>query len=214
MIRALLLDLDGVLRLWGEAHDQQTEARFGLPLGTMQAVAFEPALLEAAITGAVTDEVWRERIAQRLAEEFPEVDAAAATRFWSAPTGEVDPRVLALVRRCRQRIPVALVTNATSRLPRDLAALGLSGAFDAVVNSSAVGVAKPRPGIFRAALAAVGARPEEMLYFDDGAGHVAGARELGIVAHLYRGYDDFRRLLARHGCIAPGPEVAGDCARP
>ena len=47
---------------------------------------------------------------------------------WSGPCGEVDRRVLAVLREQRRSRPVALLSNATDRLPRDLQRLRLTGA--------------------------------------------------------------------------------------
>jgi HAD superfamily hydrolase (TIGR01509 family) len=154
--------------------------------------------LQPVITGKISDETWRRQITQQLAEQFPDCDAAAAVARWSAPAGAVDRQMLALLRRCRQRVPVGLITNATSRLPHDLERLGLTDEFDTIINSSVVGAAKPDRQIFLAALAALQARPETTLYIDDSPGHVQAAAELGIVSHVYAGHNDTEQLFERH----------------
>jgi len=58
--------------------------------------------------------------------------------------------------------------------------LGLEREADAVVLSFEVGVAKPDPGIYRAALDALGARPEEAVFVDDQAWYCEGAEAIGI----------------------------------
>ncbi len=198
MIQALLIDLDGVIRLWDPEHDRITERRFGLPPGTMQAVAFAPDLLEPAITGEMSDKAWRKRIAQRLAEQFPACDAVAATQFWSAPVGEIDHQALSLVRQCRQSIPVGLVSNATSRLPQDLKALQVHDEFDVIFNSSVIGAAKPSPAIFQAAVDALGVERTATLFIDDHPGHVRAGRELGIKAYVYQDPPNLQQILQRY----------------
>ena len=108
-----------------------------------------------------------------------------AVAGWSATPGVINQPVLDLLRQ--RQVPVALVTNATSRLPRDLDALGLDGEFDHVINSSAVGVAKPDPGIFTAALQALELPIDQVLFVDDDPGHVAAAEVLGIRAYHFSG---------------------------
>nr|WP_255567741.1 HAD-IA family hydrolase [Corynebacterium sp. TAE3-ERU16] len=54
--------------------------------------------------------------------------------------------------------------------------------FDAVTMSCDIGVAKPDPGAYRAACAALGAEPGEVLFFDDNPVNVAAAREFGMRA--------------------------------
>lgn len=71
--------------------------------------------------------------------------AGHAVADWSAHAGNVDEHALRLVRSQRAHRRVALISNATSRLETDLATLGLDNEFDAVFNSSRLGVAKPDP---------------------------------------------------------------------
>jgi HAD superfamily hydrolase (TIGR01509 family) len=201
MIQALLTDLDDVIRLWDGQNDGSIEREFGLPPRTLRIIAFAPTLLQPAITGQISDEIWRRQIAQQLAEQFPDCDAVTAVARWSAPAGAVDGQILALLRRCRERVPVGLITNATSRLPHDLERLGLTDEFDAIINSSAVGTAKPDRQIFLAALEALRAMPETTLYIDDSPGHVQAAAELGIISHVHTDYSDTEQFLAHYGLL-------------
>lgn len=201
MAKALLIDLDGVLRIWDSAHDRTIERTNGLPPGTILATAFAPELLTPAITGAVSDEVWRLQVARQLQAQFPHVDAARIVTEWSEPAGALDPITFALITACRKRVPVALITNATTRLPRDLDRLGLSNAFDHVINSSVVGAAKPSAAMFHAALQTVGLPATQVMYVDDSPGHVDAATRQGIVGHVYRGHEALRQMLLQHGLL-------------
>jgi putative hydrolase of the HAD superfamily len=106
---------------------------------------------------------------------------------WSGPCGEVDQRVLAVLREQRRSRPVALLSNATDRLPRDLQWLGLDGELDAVVNSSELGLAKPDPEVFVAVCSALGLPPYRCLFVDDQQVNVDAAARVGLRAHPYRG---------------------------
>ncbi|HEY1015772.1 MAG TPA: HAD-IA family hydrolase [Herpetosiphonaceae bacterium] len=200
-IKAVLFDCDGVVRRWDAQDDPTLERDAGLSAAAVRRIAFLPELLTPAITGRTSDEAWRRAVAERLAAEFPAADAELAVARWSAPAGEVDAAALELVRACRRRVPVALVTNATSRLPRDLAALGLDREFDQIVNSSAVGACKPDPALFHAALAQIGVAAAEALFVDDTPGHVAAAERLGLRGHVFAGSDGLRSALAGLGLI-------------
>jgi putative hydrolase of the HAD superfamily len=191
---ALLVDLDGVLRRW-PAHDHDLERSFGLPPGELRRVAFAPDLLALAITGAVTDEGWRSTVGARLALHHPAANTEAAVRAWSQSSGEVAADVLQVLKSEAGELPLILVTNATSRLHRDLQALGLADSFLAVVNSSVVGVAKPDPAIFKAALQAAGCSAEEALFVDDSASNVQAAQALGIRGHTYESPESLSEFL-------------------
>lgn len=202
-IRALLIDLDGVIRLWRVQEDPAAEAAFGLPSGTIRRIAFAPERLQPVVTGQIRDEVWRAQIRAQIAAEFPEADADGAVAWWSSPYGEVDAAVMELLAACRRHAAAVLITNATSRLPDDLHKLGIVDAFDHIINSSAVGAAKPDPAIFRAALAAANVTPAEALFVDDTPGHVEAARRLGIAGHHYAGPAALRDELQARGLLAP-----------
>lgn len=82
-------------------------------------------------------------------------------------------------------LALACVSNWDVSLPEVLERCGLAGALDAVVSSAAVGARKPDPGIFVAALDAIGCAPGEALHVGDTAEEdLAGARAAGIPALL------------------------------
>jgi putative hydrolase of the HAD superfamily len=79
---------------------------------------------------------------------------------------------------------LALVTNGAACLQREkLEASGLGRHFDAVVVSAEIGVGKPEPEIFAAALDRLGAAPDEAAMVDDTIDRdVAGASAAGLAA--------------------------------
>ncbi len=193
-IGAVLCDIDGVLRWWG-SHDE-LERSHDLAVGTIAAAAFAPALLRRAITGELTDEQWRSAVAAELAEVCGGAERACAViAEWSSVSPRVDPEVVDLLTRARAVVPVALVSNATTRLEDDLRRQGLDGVADVVVSSARVGVAKPDPHIYHVAADRVGVAPDRCLFVDDAPTNVATARELGMTAVLYREPADLATAL-------------------
>ncbi|WP_226961806.1 MULTISPECIES: HAD-IA family hydrolase [Streptomyces] len=192
----MLCDLDGVLRHWDPGLMSGLEREYGLAPGSFSRAAFRPERLLPAVTGAVTDEEWREAVAADLAPACgARTRARALVAAWTETPGTVDAEVLALLTSVRRRVPVVLVTNATTRLDADLAALGLTGAVDAVVNSAREGVAKPEPEIFRIAAGRAGVPAGRCLFVDDTAGHVTAARRLGMTGLHHRDNAALRRAL-------------------
>ena len=185
LTHGLLCDLDGVVRLWPAHIVANAEDAAGLPRGSVHAAAFAADLLPLAVTGRISDEVWRAEVTDRLRAVHPEADASGAVAGWSASPGIINQPVLDLLRQ--RRVPVALVTNATTRLPQDLAALRLDAEFDHVINSSVIGVAKPESGIYTAALQALDLPAEQVLFIDDSPQHVAAAEDIGIQGYLFSG---------------------------
>lgn len=189
----LIIDLDGVLRRWDPVTP--IEARHGLPAGALFATAFSPTLLEPVVTGAVDDARWRADVAAALvAEHGPGAERVVAE--WSESSGAVDPAVLELVRRYRSTAPVVALSNATSRLPHDLARLGLDRELDGVFSSHELGVAKPDPRVFTLVCTRLGAAPADCLFVDDTPSHVAAAESVGLRAHHYSSPTALARFLA------------------
>ncbi|GAB2981558.1 HAD family hydrolase [Saccharothrix stipae] len=196
----LLLDLDGVLRRF--PPDGPVEDRYGLPRGTLARVSFP--LSGPATAGRATDEEWRSAVRERLVGEgLPAERAADAVAAWTR-VGEVIPEALDLVRRVRKRCRVALLSNATDRLPRDLAALGLDREVDAVVSSARIGVAKPSPEAFRRALRVLQHSPSGTLFCDDNAENAQAARTIGIDAVHTPDFAALHGALSSRGLLDDG----------
>ncbi|NUS65914.1 MAG: HAD-IA family hydrolase [Saccharothrix sp.] len=196
----LLLDLDGVLRRF--PADEPIEDAFGLPHGTLARVSF--ALAGPAIAGRATDDEWRAAVREQLVGEgLSPARAADAVAAWTR-TGEVVDEALELVRRVRKRCRVALLSNATDRLPRDLAALGLDREVDAVVSSARIGVAKPSPEAFRRALRVLQHSPSGTLFCDDNEVNTEAARTVGIDAVHTPDFPSLHEALASRGLLDDG----------
>lgn len=67
------------------------------------------------------------------------------------------------------------------------------------VFSAELGRSKPDPEAFRRLAIRQACTPDEILYFDDDARYVAGAREAGLSAHRVGGASAVRAGLAMHG---------------
>ena len=201
MTNVILTDLDGVIRIWSPEIHRKAERATGLPEGAIFGIAFSDDLLPLVITGQISDDEWRRKIVDLLSGDFPEANAERAVELWSASPGEVDTEVLEILRACREKAKLVLISNATSRLRSDLRRLGIAEDFDYIINSSEVGFAKPDPNIYFTALDTVGATPGQALFIDDKAGHVAAATRLGIAGHTYTGADGLRQKLDHLGLL-------------
>lgn len=187
--RALLCDLDGVIRHWNGTGRTQAEKEIGLPRGTIRHLAYGTEFALANL-GVYTHEEWLEHVRSVLTKGFGSI-AAAAVDIWAADLGEVDQEMAKLLLAVRdQGTPVGILTNNTSRLRGDLARLGLDQ-FDAVINSAEVGMVKPEPSIYRFAAARLGLPPEDILFVDDKNLNVLAARRVGMYAEKFTDIQSF-----------------------
>jgi putative hydrolase of the HAD superfamily len=133
--------------------------------------------------------VVREHLGTSLAPDDVLAALLGAIRFRAYP--EV-PDVLARLRARGARL--AVVSNWDVSLHDVLERTELRPLVDTVVISAELGVAKPDPAIFRAALERLGTGPDGALHVGDSLEHdVAGARAAGLEAVL----------VARNGAAAP-----------
>ena len=193
---AVLCDFDGVLKFVDLGRQAEIERAYGVEPGTVARVTGESALTVPALTGLVTREEWLESAVPVLAGLVGSAARASALAAeWVAARTWVDEEVVALLARARARVPVVLVSNATSELTAHLRELELHDAFDHVVSSYDVGVAKPDPRIFEIAAGRAGAPLERCLFADDRPENVRAASALGMTALLYRAPADLEKAL-------------------
>jgi putative hydrolase of the HAD superfamily len=101
----------------------------------------------------------------------------------------------------RRGIRTAVVSNCDHATRPIVDDLGLEREVDAIMLSFEVGAAKPEPGIYRAALEAVGAGPDEAVFVDDQVAYCEGAEALGIRSFL---------IVREDADPAEGVSLAGD----
>jgi putative hydrolase of the HAD superfamily len=100
--------------------------------------------------------------------------------------GRLAPGTREALERLRSSgLRLGVVSNSDGRVEEALIASGLRDCFAVVLDSALVGVEKPDPAIFRAALDALGVAPAEALYVGDLYDvDVLGARAAGMEAVL------------------------------
>ncbi len=89
MIRAVLFDLDGVIRHFDPRHVTAIERRHGIDPGAISDVAFAPPLIERVTTGRMSRREWIAQIGAELGNE----DAAAE---WGRHPSEIDQAIVEL----------------------------------------------------------------------------------------------------------------------
>ncbi len=65
-VKAVITDLDGVVRFFPENRDNEFEKKYSLPIGSLVESAFTGDDLNQVITGKISDKEWRSRIPQKL----------------------------------------------------------------------------------------------------------------------------------------------------
>lgn len=191
MIRAILFDAAGTLLhvhpSVGEVYAAQAE-RFGarVPVDDINS-AFRSAWRELRPyadgktpfhTSEEIERAWWRELVERVFEEacglvtfgdrFDPFFESLYRRFEQPEVWRLFDDVLPTLDALRDHgIPIAIVSNWDSRLPRLLHAMGIADRFRFILTSAEAGVSKPSGEIFLQALARLGLPPHEVLHIGD-----------------------------------------------
>jgi len=94
--------------------------------------------------------------------------------------GDIRPQMVEAVKRCKERLKVGLLTNnfAWGEGPEEIKAI--VALFDAVVESSKVGIRKPEARFYELACELLGIEPHEAVFLDDLGVNLKPARAMGM----------------------------------
>jgi putative hydrolase of the HAD superfamily len=189
--RALILDFGGVIsRTPFETHDE-TERALGLPAGTLTwRGPFDPhsdPLWQAMQRGELSErDYWLQRsreVGALLGETWDAMETLVQRARGAEPERIVRPETAALVREAQAAgIRLAILSNELDlfygRSLRER--LPLLQAFERIDDATYTGVLKPDPQAYLGCLQALGQSPDQVVFVDDQARNVEGARRLGI----------------------------------
>jgi putative hydrolase of the HAD superfamily len=184
-IKCVFFDFDGVLRIW-EYEEQQFEEMYGIPIDVIREVAFAPERLHPVVRGQITNDEWRSGVAEELKTRYQSTQVDTAMADWNSRNGRLIPEAIEIARECKKVVPIALFSNATTRLPWELEQHGLTDFFDYVINASDTGYMKPEPEIYQYAVELVGIKPSEAFFTDDTPKNVEAATSLGWTGHVFK----------------------------
>ena len=206
-IDAVLYDFGGVFTRSPFTAVDEGSDELGLERDMVFEVLFGP-------YGEDTDHPWHrlERGEVTLAEARQALLALAADRgladdpftFLGRLGGRDDQREAVVARALAIKasgVRTALVTNNIAEFGDGWRAmLPVDDLFDVVIDSCQVGLRKPNPAMFRAALDALDVAPAQSVFLDDYLGNVTAAVELGmhaihVGADRLAAFDELERLL-------------------
>jgi putative hydrolase of the HAD superfamily len=192
-LRAVLFDMDGVIRHWDDVGARAGEEAAGLPYGSIERVAYSVPEFTRTQVGEATARQWADAVARALVAEHGPGAAVAADLYFSY-AGRLDTEMVALVAAVREHCSVALLSNATDQLGEHLAHHRLVDAFDVVFSSAEIGLAKPDTAIYHHAATVLSVEPGACFFTDDRPENVDGARAAGMHAEVFTG----RAALVEH----------------
>jgi len=114
--------------------------------------------------------------------------------------GDVRPEMLAALRTIKRRgLKQACLTNNFNAMDREGPRSGILDVFDAVIESSRVGVRKPEPAFYEMACELLAIEPSEAVMLDDLGVNLKPAREMGMttikVVDPHRALDELEAVV-------------------
>ena len=177
-IRAVFFDLGGVIvRTEYQAPREQLAERLGMEYDDLDKIVFNSETGLQASTGAITSDQHWEAIMKRLKRPLVEMPSIRQEFF----AGDIiDHDILNFLRSLRITHKTGLISNAWSDLRDYMMREKMIDAFEHIIISAEVGVAKPEPGIFQIALQQAGVSPDEAVFVDDFYVNIEGCEKVGI----------------------------------
>ncbi len=199
-IRAIFIDNGGVIaRTEFQAPRQHLAERLGVEYETLIQVVFESETAKQASVGLLSEDEHWAAVMRRLHQ--PESKAADFRAEFFAGDA-IDLALLDTLRGLRKHYKVGLISNAWSGLRPWIVKRKFTDAFDVMIISAEVGLAKPDPRIYRLALEQLEVAPAESVFLDDFPENVAGARAVGMQAIQFiqpeQALQELKQLLANH----------------
>lgn len=178
MFKALLFDLDGTLAETNSVH-RLAWAEILKPHG--YEITWD--LYRDRISGRLTSEIVSDLLPDLSPEEVRKISEAKEANFRErAGVLEPLPGLLGFIAKGRKKgMRISLVTNAPKENVRAvLHALDLEGVFEPVILSAKIGVGKPDPAPYEAALKALSIYADEAVAFEDSLSGIASSVAAGI----------------------------------
>lgn len=207
MIQGIIFDFGGVLGLpddeaaW-KAHTGVMAAELGFEDGAaLEAYIYAGEEWKLARIGHISDDEFWRRLLEPFGMTTPEARREWVGR-WYAPNSKVHPRMRELLGRLQGRYKLALLSNASDWLEKGLSEKHqLGDAFDVVIISALVGLAKPDPAIYELTLARMDLPAEATLFIDDRERNTQAAEALGIPCIIFPGVEELWAELEARGVL-------------
>jgi epoxide hydrolase-like predicted phosphatase len=177
-IKAVIFDLGGViLRTEYQAPRQRLAESFGMDYEDIEKIVFGSPSAARASVGEITEKEHWLNVMKMLKHPASEYERVREEFF----AGDViDQTLLGFIRSLRDEYKTCLISNAFDDLREYVVREKIDDAFDHMIISAEVKVAKPDAKIYHIALNQLGVSPNEAVFVDDFTKNIEACEQLGI----------------------------------
>lgn len=178
-IQAVIIDLGGVLlRTEDRAPRTELAARFGMTYDEIAGLLFSSQSAKEATLGLISAEAHYQAVCEAL--KLP-ADQIQNLRHDFFAGDRLDVDLVNYLRQLRPHIKTALLSNAWDDLrPMLVEDWKIEDAFDALIISAEVKLAKPDPRIFQLALSRLDIPAQSGVFIDDFSENLIAAQKMGL----------------------------------
>lgn len=203
-IKNIIFDLGGVII---NLDMQRTAQAFMQLAASNQVPVFDyhrqDEIFKAYEVGKISSKEFTAGLIELLGNQHKE---QAIIDAWNAMLLDIPAERLRLLEQLKQQYRTFLFSNTnelhynafTEIVRQDHAVPGLDDFFEKTYYSHTMGMRKPDIASFQRILDENNLEPEETLFLDDTAGHLAGAAQLGIQTALVTAENDILRIFENH----------------
>jgi putative hydrolase of the HAD superfamily len=185
----LIFDIDGVIITYTKNFAEKYSSEFGIDIARINAF-FVNDYYDCAIGRSDL----HDKIERYISQWRWPGDAESLIQYWFDAQSTVDTRLLDLIgsaRRSGHQCYVASDQDAIrSAYVRNL--VDVDSSFDGSFFSCELGATKTEAAFFERVLGELGCVPQDVYFWDDNPKNVVAARQTGIMAEVYKSYDNFR----------------------
>ena len=194
-IDVLLFDLGGVLVEFSGVHD----LAMLLPGRPAESEVLDRWSLcphtEQFHLGKLSQREFGERFVRDWNIDLDPEDFLRKFRSWSRG---LLPGAVELLAALRTKFRLAALSNSNElHWERNSNELGVTSLFEVAISSHQIGICKPDPSIYLAALDLLGTSPDAVMFFDDVSANVKAATSLGIRSFQVNGVEEVRARLVK-----------------
>lgn len=181
MVKAIIFDFGGVLLRTGDfTPRERLAADLNMSRHELEEFIFGGESGDKAQRGEISVQQHWEHLRSQLGNT-PQEFTSLLERFFSED--KLDEELVDYVRELHKNYKTALLSNSWSDLREKIAQMWhIEDAFDTMIISGEVGVAKPDPIIFRLTLEKLGVEANQAIFVDDFQRNIDTAREIGMQA--------------------------------
>jgi putative hydrolase of the HAD superfamily len=195
----LLFDLGGVLVEFSGALDLPPMMRVPAPPADIARRWIHCPHTTAFESGRLSGPIWAERFVRDWGLTVTPQEFVATFATWSRGFLPGAPELLAQLRR---RYRLAALSNSNELHWNRNRDIGILDEFEFALASHELGCCKPDPAIFRIVLERAGvSAPDAIVFFDDLASNVEGAKSVGLRAYQVQGVAGLRDRLGEEGLL-------------